>query len=334
MYLISKLGIDVTPVKRTFPAKVIADCTEAMIGASYILEQLGTNPDSMEDNDYGNFTELSSKEVVSLRSALTMMMKFNVAADISSAIESILAGNYTAVNEQNKLALNENQLALVTALEKDLGYVFVTKRLALEAITHPSYRVDYSGSYQRLEFLGDAVLDFFNLRYLYFKNRDANPGLLTEYKHASVNNQAFSYVCVKNKLHKHMRVVNGDLVRAIREFEEACQNSPSVHDIDTPAPKPLGDIFEAIAGNIFNLVREAIVLNFSKFRSYFCRPEIPVRKGLGCLQKVFTSVLDERNHRKQARHANQSLVQLDLAVHETEQWLREDQIECRRSRQE
>jgi endoribonuclease Dicer len=244
-------GIDVTPVKRTFPAKVIADCTEAMIGASYILEQLGTNPDSMDDNDYGNFTELSSKEVVSLRSALTMMMKFNVAADISSAIESILAGNYTAVNEQNKLALNENQLALVTALEKDLGYVFVTKRLALEAITHPSYRVDYSGSYQRLEFLGDAVLDFFNLRYLYFKNRDANPGLLTEYKHASVNNQAFSYVCVKNKLHKHMRVVNGDLVRAIREFEEACQNSPSVHDIDTPAPKPLGDIFEAIAGAIF-----------------------------------------------------------------------------------
>lgn len=221
-----------------------------MIGASYILEQLGTNPDSMEiDTDDRNFTELSYKEVVSLRSALTMMMKLNVAADISSSIESILAGNYSVVNEQNKLALNENQLALVAALEKDLGYVFQTKRLALEAITHPSYRIDYSGSYQRLEFLGDAVLDFFTLRYLYFKNREAKPGLLTEYKHASVNNQAFSYVCVKHRLHKHMRVVNGDLVRAMREFEEACENSTSMHEIDTPAPKPIGDIFEAIAGN-------------------------------------------------------------------------------------
>ncbi len=238
-----------TPVKRTFPAKVIADCTEAMIGACYILEQLGTAPDSMEiDNDDASFTELSDKEVVSLRSALTMMMKFNVAADISSSIDSILTGNYSTVNERDRIALTENQLALVAELEKDLGYEFTSKRLALEAITHPSYRVDYSGSYQRLEFLGDAVLDFFSLRYLYFKNREATPGLLTEYKHASVNNQAFSYVCVKHKLHKHMRVVNGDLVRAIREFEEACENATSMHDIDTPAPKPLGDLFEAIAG--------------------------------------------------------------------------------------
>jgi len=48
-------------------------------------------------------------------------------------------------------------------LEALVGYTFRRKHLLLEAITHPSftsYREALSSSYQRLEFLGDAVLDY------------------------------------------------------------------------------------------------------------------------------------------------------------------------------
>ena len=40
-----------------------------------------------------------------------------------------------------------------------LGYTFKDKSLVKEACTHPSWKEENSPCYQRLEFLGDAVLD-------------------------------------------------------------------------------------------------------------------------------------------------------------------------------
>lgn len=55
-------------------------------------------------------------------------------------------------------------------VEKLVGYTFKNKYLLLEALTHPSfvsYRDGATTSYQRLEFLGDAVLDYLVSRRLY-----------------------------------------------------------------------------------------------------------------------------------------------------------------------
>jgi len=46
----------------------------------------------------------------------------------------------------------------VSVMEGLLGYHFKDQGLLLEACTHPSWQ-DGSPSYQRLEFLGDAILD-------------------------------------------------------------------------------------------------------------------------------------------------------------------------------
>ena len=45
-------------------------------------------------------------------------------------------------------------------MEGLLGYTFKDRQVLLEACTHASWQ-DGSPSYQRLEFLGDAVLDLF-----------------------------------------------------------------------------------------------------------------------------------------------------------------------------
>ena len=46
-------------------------------------------------------------------------------------------------------------------LETLIGHTFVCKRLLLEAITHPSHlSIPSTPSYQRLEYLGDAILDY------------------------------------------------------------------------------------------------------------------------------------------------------------------------------
>ncbi|KAM0865320.1 hypothetical protein ACQ4PT_043361 [Festuca glaucescens] len=75
----------------------------------------------------------------------------------------------------------------IEELEAKLKYNFSVKGLLLEAITHPSLQesgVDYC--YQRLEFLGDSVLDLLITRYLYVTHTDVDPGELTDLRSALV----------------------------------------------------------------------------------------------------------------------------------------------------
>jgi Ribonuclease-III-like len=52
-------------------------------------------------------------------------------------------------------------------LEMQLGYTFRNRELLLEAVTHCSWPDPARPCYQRLEFLGDVVLDFLTMRYIY-----------------------------------------------------------------------------------------------------------------------------------------------------------------------
>lgn len=50
--------------------------------------------------------------------------------------------------------------AIYEPLEESIGYVFQEKALLVEAMTHPSYvSALHTYTYERLEFLGDALLD-------------------------------------------------------------------------------------------------------------------------------------------------------------------------------
>lgn len=76
-------------------------------------------------------------------------------------------------------------------LEQKLGHTFAHPELLIEALTHRSYlneHRDYAGSHnERLEFLGDAVLELVVTNFLY-KRFPAKPeGELTAYRAALVN---------------------------------------------------------------------------------------------------------------------------------------------------
>ncbi|MBR0462840.1 MAG: ribonuclease III [Clostridia bacterium] len=56
----------------------------------------------------------------------------------------------------------------LSGLEERIRYIFKDKNLLITALTHPSYGSDrHAPNYQRLEFLGDAVLQLAVSRYLY-----------------------------------------------------------------------------------------------------------------------------------------------------------------------
>jgi ribonuclease-3 len=79
--------------------------------------------------------------------------------------------------------------------ETRIGYVFRNKALLEQAFTHRSYLNENrkSGSHnERLEFLGDAVLELVVTEFLYAKYPEKAEGDLTAYRAALVNTQSIS----------------------------------------------------------------------------------------------------------------------------------------------
>jgi len=74
-------------------------------------------------------------------------------------------------------------------LEKVLEYKFQDESLILEALTHKSCKKPYNN--ERLEFLGDAVLDLIVGEYLFKKFPDVNEGDLSKMRASLVNEKGF-----------------------------------------------------------------------------------------------------------------------------------------------
>eukprot|EP00850_Spirogloea_muscicola_P002335 SM000009S23464 [mRNA] locus=s9:79580:90948:- [translate_table: standard] len=145
----------------------------------------------------------------------------------------------------------------LSRLEADLGYTFNRKTLLLEALTHASH-FDLnreSQSYQRLEFLGDALLDYMITDKLFVLHANADPGMLTDLRSESVNNEHFAVIACKAplELHKRLRHRSASLLRQITIFIQSLQTGDDIDQFgcEDMAPKVLGDLLESLAGAVF-----------------------------------------------------------------------------------
>ncbi|MBA0823434.1 hypothetical protein Goarm_020166, partial [Gossypium armourianum] len=144
----------------------------------------------------------------------------------------------------------------VQHLESLLNYSFQDPSLLVEALTHGSYMLaEIPGCYQRLEFLGDSVLDYLITRHLYSKYPGISPGLLTDLRSASVNNNCYALSAVKAGLHKHILQSSQKLYKHIKEtvesFQELSLDCTFGWESEKSFPKVLGDVMESLAGAIF-----------------------------------------------------------------------------------
>ncbi len=65
--------------------------------------------------------------------------------------------------------------------EKNIGYTFINKDLLKNALTHTSYAYEHGvNSNEKLEFLGDAILEFITSEYLYENYKDLKEGEMTK----------------------------------------------------------------------------------------------------------------------------------------------------------
>ena len=73
-------------------------------------------------------------------------------------------------------------------------------------------------SYCRLEFLGDAILDYVITRHLYEDSDKYSPGVLTDLRSALVNNNIFAALAVKWNFHKYFKAISPVLFSVIEKF--------------------------------------------------------------------------------------------------------------------
>lgn len=109
----------------------------------------------------------------------------------------------------------------LTATEQALNYRFRDHSLLLQAFTHTTLPRDYNpipSSYEQLEFLGDALLDFFVTRHLYLNYRNISPGNVTDLRSAVVNNYNFAVLAVKLGFAKHLKSLSPPLFHIVNKF--------------------------------------------------------------------------------------------------------------------
>jgi ribonuclease-3 len=100
------------------------------------------------------------------------------------------------------------------SFEGKIGYSFKDKRLIEQAFTHRSYlnenRAPGREHNERLEFLGDAVLELVVTEFLYAKYPERPEGELTAYRAALVNTQSISAAATVLGMNDYLLLSRGE----------------------------------------------------------------------------------------------------------------------------
>jgi len=118
-------------------------------------------------------------------------------------------------------------------LELRIGHKFIDKNLLISAITHKSFSSSDDNN-QRLEFLGDSILNTIISEYLFDEFGNHNEGKMTSMRASLVNENSLYELAKKIKLNEFMLMSDDEIMRKGNLRKAA-----------------LSDTYEAIIGAIF-----------------------------------------------------------------------------------
>ena len=237
---------DMKPVKHETPKhalaqKTIADVSEALIGAALLS--------SKEPHDY----EMAIRAVTKL---------------VNSPDHDIQSwSDYTRLydpppwsTDTSPDGFTHGPTSSASTIQNRTGYHFHHPRLLRSAMTHPSYMSSIVPDYQRLEFLGDAILDMVCIRNLYERFPTRDPQWLTEHKMAMVSNRFLGAVAVDLDFDRHLYHSGVHIPQQIQQYAVKIRDrlpaAKRENRIDfwtevEDAPKCLSDSVESYIGAVF-----------------------------------------------------------------------------------
>jgi ribonuclease-3 len=158
-------------------------------------------------------------------------------------------------------------------IEEVLGYKFQNFSWLQRALTHRSLQLKGNKTdYERLEFLGDAVLDLAIAQLLLDRHQEAREGELSKMRAALVNTNSLAEIARRLNLGPFIRLSRGELANG-----------------GSDRPSILADVFEALMGAIYR--------------------EAGYNQALSCVEKLFGEMLtnveprDPKTELQEALHA-------------------------------
>ena len=236
--------------------KGVADCVESLIGAYLVsggieaavrfLKWVGIKlqcqqnpestasdqPDSMES---GEITSSSSENSAYLVPPTSKRPRVDCPLFLSDSsvvfVSHFGIPHSQSLNEKQDLELKRLfKLCRASLISRRLNWVFEDEKLLLQALTHASYtRNRVTDCYQRLEFLGDAVLDYLVTCHIYSTFPRYGPGEISHMRAALVNNVTFAELSVKLQLHRSLLHNSPSLFKQIQDY---IHNVSCDHDAD------------------------------------------------------------------------------------------------------
>ncbi|MDE7415096.1 MAG: ribonuclease III [Lachnospiraceae bacterium] len=123
-------------------------------------------------------------------------------------------------------------------LQGKIGYQFRQESLLKQALTHSSFaneqKINKLNNYERLEFLGDAVLELVSSEFLYNENEDMPEGQLTRLRASMVCEPALAYCARDIELNSYILLGKGEESTGGRKRDSI-----------------ISDVMEAVIGAIF-----------------------------------------------------------------------------------
>jgi len=134
--------------------------------------------------------------------------------------------------------LTKEQIDQFAKLETELGIFFENKNLLRQAFMHSSYvnehQIETSCNNERLEFLGDAVLELTTSKYLYDQYPNMTEGELTKFRSSIVCEPALVQLTKSQKFNEYLLLGRGEEQTGGRERASI-----------------LADVFEAFIGALY-----------------------------------------------------------------------------------
>lgn len=131
--------------------------------------------------------------------------------------------------------MSENRMI---QLEQKIGYCFQNKQLLRQALTHSScaneQKINKSEDYERLEFLGDAVLELVSSDFIYKEHPEMSEGKMTKYRSSIVCEPALAFCAREIGLEQYIFLGKGEEATGGRDRDSI-----------------ISDVMEAVIGAIY-----------------------------------------------------------------------------------
>jgi len=176
-------------------------------------------------------------------------------------------------------------------LQKVIGYRFKNKELLKKALTHKSSVRNKNDSNERLEFLGDAVLELIVTEYLIDKYKDTDEGKLSKIRAATVNTEVLSSASKKLEIYRYIFVGKSEQKEGIMYNKSILENTfealVGAIYLDGGLDYARGFVISQLSDTIDEIVETGMIFDHKTHlqeltqKRFSCLPEYKIIKEVG-----------------------------------------------------